>query len=123
LKAIILVGLGGFLGSVSRYLLSTLIGKSQWFNSSLPPTLFVNLVGCLLIGILLGYSEKLSKEMLLIATTGFCGGFTTFSTFSFESMQLIQKGSFKLAGLYIGLSIVVGLVFTVFGYWIAKSNL
>lgn len=121
MKVILLVGVGGFLGSVLRYSISLLINKQQWFGNILPPTLVVNLLGCFLIGILLGYSDKLSKDLLILATTGFCGGFTTFSTFSFESLQFIQKGDYKMAALYIGLSLVLGLLLTFFGFWMGKS--
>ena len=123
MKLFLLVGAGGFLGSALRYQLSVLIGKTQWIASSLPPTLVVNVVGCLLIGLLMGYSQKLSKELLLFLTTGFCGGFTTFSTFSLESLQFIQRGSYKMAALYICLSLMIGVVFTLLGLWLSRQSM
>ncbi|MGB3466389.1 MAG: fluoride efflux transporter CrcB [Cyclobacteriaceae bacterium] len=121
LKAIILVGVGGFIGSACRYVLSLATGNLTLAGSALPPTLLVNIIGCFLIGLLLGFSGKFSKEMMLLTTTGFCGGFTTFSTFSYESLQFIQKGDLKTAFLYMGLSLVIGLIFTFSGIWLAKN--
>lgn len=121
MKAILLVGTGGFLGSVLRYSISLSLKKVHWFGSSLPPTLLANLLGCFLIGMLLGYSGKLSKDVVLLTTTGFCGGFTTFSTFSFESYQFLQKGDYKTALTYILLSLVIGIVFTIAGFSLSKN--
>lgn len=120
MKAIFLVGLGGFLGSVSRYLLSLVTGRIFIGFNSFPPTLLVNILGCFLIGLLLGLSGKFSKDLLLLATTGFCGGFTTFSTFSYESYQFIQKGDLKSALFYMAISLVVGLLSTFLGIWLAR---
>ncbi|MEL6557106.1 MAG: fluoride efflux transporter CrcB [Bacteroidota bacterium] len=120
-KAILLVGAGGFLGSVLRYSISLSLKKVHWFGSSLPPTLLANLLGCFLIGLLLGYSGKLSKDILLLTTTGFCGGFTTFSTFSFESYQFLQKGDYKTAIIYISLSLILGVLFTISGFSLSKN--
>ena len=121
MKAVLLVVLGGFLGSVSRYLLSNWITKSQLLPAGLPGTLVVNVLGCLLIGLLFGYVARLPRDFLLLATTGFCGGFTTFSTFSNGSLRMIQKGEITLALMYIGLSLVLGLAATWLGYWISRQ--
>jgi len=121
MKAFLLVGIGGFLGSVSRYSIGLLLGNVKVLGISFPATIVANITGCLLIGILLGYSDRLSKSQLQLGATGFCGGFTTFSTFSAENMQYMERGEYGNALLYIGLSIGIGLLFTCFGYWLAKQ--
>jgi len=116
-KGAIIVGLGGFLGSVARYLSSQLIHK--FFNTNFPlGTLIVNLVGCLLIGLLLGLFEKgslISSDLRLFLTVGFCGGFTTFSTFSNDSVNLVNDTEVLYLMLYMGLSIFAGISFTFIG--------
>ena len=123
MKTFLLVGVGGFLGSIGRYYLSQVTGKLNLAGSEIPPTFLVNVIGCFLIGMLLGFSGKLSRDLLLLLTTGFCGGFTTFSTFSYESLQLIQKGELKTAAVYITLSLVTGLLFTFSGIWVSRNFL
>ena len=122
MKLVLIVGLGGFLGSSTRYLIQKYV--SVTFQSAFPiSTLFINLVGCLLIGILFGISSKydiMSAEVRLFLTTGFCGGFTTFSTFSNESFQLLKDGNFTYFFSYIILSVVVGIFLTFIGYLIFK---
>lgn len=121
MKAILLVGFGGFLGSVLRYLIGNWVTKVQLLATGLPATLVVNVVGCFLIGLLFGYASRLPKDFLLLATTGFCGGFTTFSTFSMDSLKMIQKGEFGLLLIYVGISLLVGLAATWLGYWISRQ--
>lgn len=107
IKNILLVALGGAVGSVCRYLLS-------WINSTSYPwgTFAVNILGSLLIGLLVGLVSKgsLSTEMKLLLVTGFCGGFTTFSTFANESFGIMKAGDVVLSALYIGTSVVVGVL-------------
>jgi CrcB protein len=108
-RNIILIGVGGFLGSVFRYLVTVFLARQ--FTSSFPlGTLTVNIVGCFLIGILFALSEKgnlLTPEWRIFLTTGFCGGFTTFSTFSYESIKLLQDGEILYLSLNVALSIIV----------------
>ncbi|HAC15098.1 MAG TPA: fluoride efflux transporter CrcB [Bacteroidetes bacterium] len=117
------VGLGGALGSSSRYVISHLIQENT--SSGFPfGTFTVNIIGCLIIGFLVGLSihrpESLSEQSRFLLSTGFCGGFTTFSAFSAETFSLIDKGEFTTAILYVILSIFVGLLATGMGIIIIK---
>ena len=117
IKNLLLVALGGAVGSVGRYLVS------KWLEGSFPwGTLTVNIVGCLLIGFLTGLVTKgtLSPEMKLLLVTGFCGGFTTFSTFAYESFSMMKASDALLAAIYIGVSVAVGVVAVYVGLQIAK---
>lgn len=122
-RTLIMIGAGGFLGSVSRYLASRFIQQS--FLSSFPyGTFLVNVVGCLLIGFLYGLIEKghmLSTEWRMFLIVGFCGGFTTFSTFTYENLNLLRDKAFAIFSLYTGFSIFAGLIATVLGIMAAKA--
>lgn len=103
----IMVGLGGALGSMLRYLISLIP-----VNNTFPfLTLITNLLGALLIGFIVGLSDNLfiSKKFLLFLKTGVCGGFTTFSTFSLEAVQLFQRGEPFLGTIYAILSVILCL--------------
>lgn len=118
LKIAFCVFLGSGLGGVLRFFTSKAFGR---FFLSAPaegmavlfpwPTLIVNIAGSFLIGLLYGISAKnaVSEEMRILLTTGFCGGLTTFSTFSNESLTLLTEGHFGTGALYIGLSLVLGI--------------
>lgn len=118
IKNIFLVLLGGGIGSVSRYLLSYLLTKNN--TTQFPWATFIaNAIGCLLIGLLFGYIQKnnLQNETLkLLLITGFCGGFTTFSTFSLENIQFIQNQNYNLALLYTISSIFIGFLGVLIGF-------
>lgn len=125
IKTILIVGTGSFAGGVSRYLSSVLIQK---YAQSVYPygTIFVNIVGCLLIGILYALAEKgniMTPEWRIFLTTGFCAGFTTFSTFSLDALNLMNDRGVFMALLYIGASIFIGLLFTYGGIILTKSVL
>jgi len=122
MRIALLIGLGSFIGGVSRYLLSQLI-QNKALTSFPWGTLTVNVIGCLLIGIVFGISERsgLTNEWRLFLATGLLGGFTTFSAFSYESISLIRDGQAGSALLYIGCSIVLGLLAT-YGGMVAVSN-
>jgi CrcB protein len=118
IKNLLLIGAGGFLGSVARYLLSRLNLHLDWL--SIPwGTLLVNVLGSLLIGFLIGISEKsqvLTLEMRMFLMVGLCGGFTTFSSFTGENLMLMRNGQFLPLFLYTGLSILLGFTAVYFGY-------
>ncbi|HKI46525.1 MAG TPA: fluoride efflux transporter CrcB [Balneolales bacterium] len=111
MKFILLVGAGGFIGSVARYLLSDAV-QSRLLTSFPFGTMTVNLLGCFIIGIIYALSEtaNLAPEYRILIATGFCGGFTTFSSFSFESLTLLQDNQYLYAVLYAGFSLVLGLL-------------
>jgi CrcB protein len=122
-RNLLLVGLGGLIGSVARYLVAVLFAGQ--FSSSFPfATLTVNIVGCFLIGILFALSDRgniLSPEWRVLLSTGFCGGFTTFSTFSYESIKLMQDGEFLYLGLNVVLSVAFGFAATYLGILLVRS--
>jgi fluoride exporter len=115
MKHFLLVGLGGAIGSILRYGSSLLI-PAKSFPAS---TLLVNVAGSFIIGAVWALSIKsqwFSDSWKLFLATGICGGFTTFSTFSLENMQLLQQGKYALLTLYIGSSICLGLLAVMAGY-------
>ena len=121
LKNLLLVGLGGGLGSVLRY------GTSLLMNTKLFPwaTLAVNITGSLVIGIVFALSirqEPLTDNWKLFLATGICGGFTTFSAFSLENIGLLQSGKYGMAIAYIIASIILGTAATFLGYHLAIKN-
>lgn len=122
-RVVLLIGIGSFIGGISRYYSQQIITK--FFPSPLPyGTLTVNIVGCFLIGLIYGLSDRgniLTPEWRLFLTTGFCGGFTTFSTFSYESINLIQDGEFLNLSLNVSLSVILGFASTYLGMLIIKS--
>ena len=122
LKTLLLVGLGGGLGSVLRYLTAYIVGK--FYDNPFPLATFsVNILGCLLIGILIGvFGKQLSPndDLKYLFITGFCGGYTTFSTFSAENIQLIQSGNYVIPALYITLSVLFGILAVFLGMVLVK---
>lgn len=123
MKLFIWVALGSGLGGVLRYAVSTLfLDKTK---TEFPTgTFIVNLAGCLLIGILFGLFQKSKPDLgwQLFLTTGLLGGFTTFSAFSLESIQLWQTGHFKMVITYVVLSVIGGLLLTALGFWVMKNS-
>ena len=107
IRNILLVALGGAVGSVCRYMLSGMnVASWPW------GTFAVNTLGSLLIGLLVGLVSKgiVSPEMKLLLVTGFCGGFTTFSTFANESFGMMKAGDALQMALYVGASVVIGIL-------------
>lgn len=121
MKQLALVFLGGGLGSTLRYWLSKYLDS---FESGIPyGTFAANILGSLLIGIILGISLKnnvLSTNTVLFLATGFCGGFTTFSTFAYENHVFLRAGDFMSFTLYTIASFVIGFAAVFFGMWLVK---
>ena len=122
-RDILLVGLGGFAGSIARYLVSVMF--AAWTSSAFPfATLLVNILGCFLIGMIVVLADRaqlISPEFRLLLAAGFCGGFTTFSAFSIESIGLFEKGEFVYVSVYIVLSVIFGLFATFLGITLARA--
>jgi len=122
IRTLLLVGTGGFLGSISRFLASRVM--QNMIPSAFPyGTFFVNIAGCLIIGIIYGLSERdslLTPGLRLFLAAGFCGGFTTFSTFANENLALLRDGEFFYFFLYTGLSVFLGIAATFLGVLITK---
>lgn len=113
-RTLLLVGSGGALGSICRYVLSILMNR--WNMHTAWATFAANAIGCLIIGLLIAlFSKMVNEELRLLLMVGFCGGFTTFSTFSADTFALIAKGDYVLAGLYVLGSIAVGFLALVVG--------
>jgi CrcB protein len=122
LKTILLVGLGGGIGSALRYLTSTAINK--FYGSTFPlATFVVNIIGCFIFGLLFAYFSKhaeQSEQLRFFLITGFCGGYTTFSTFSAENFQLIESGNYFIPAINITVSVLLGIAAVFLGIQIAK---
>lgn len=119
LKNILLVGLGGAAGSMLRYAFSV------WFKQASFPmaTFLVNIIGSFIIGAVFAYAlrnEQFAHNWRLFLATGICGGFTTFSAFSLESLTILQQQRFGLFAFYVGASILLGLTATWLGYSLMK---
>ena len=112
------VFLGGGTGSVLRYLVGLWIGSAAFPWA----TFAVNAIGSLAIGLFGGWAARFgwSDEMRLLLTTGLCGGFTTFSTFSKESLALIEGGRYSLFVFYVAGSVALGIIAAGLGFWIVK---
>ena len=113
------VGFGGAAGSIVRYLLSGGILAGQTLLGFPAGTFTVNAAGSLLIGILLEATSSETLGWLLIV--GFCGGFTTFSTFSADTVRLLRAGCYNAAAIYVALSVAVCIVFAALGMWIGTT--
>jgi CrcB protein len=119
---ILLIGLGGAIGSISRYLLQLFIRK-HWAVVFPVGTFAVNILGCFIIGILYGLTMKntgISEEWRLFLIVGICGGFTTFASYSYESIVLLRNNDYLYFFMYVLLSVAVGLLVTFIGMIITR---
>lgn len=118
------VGAGGALGAVCRYLLGLLPVSGVQANAGFPLVTFgINVAGAFLIGVIVSLFARnsgLPPHLLLFLKVGVCGGFTTFSTFSLEVLQLIEQGQWFAAAAYATLSVAVCVAATAFGLWLAR---
>lgn len=123
LKTLLLIGMGSFTGGVLRYLISRYV--QNFLTPSFPlGTLLVNVLGCFAIGLFYGLFERgnlMNPNLRMFLTVGFCGGFTTFSTFMNENFQLIKDDNFFYLSLYVGLSLFVGFIMLYLGYSLVKQ--
>lgn len=118
MKNILLVGLGGMIGSVARYLAAYCIRHDSFPYA----TLLVNIAGSLIIGMVMGIASRQEDfgNWRLFLATGICGGFTTFSAFAWENLQMLQQQRYIAFASYTGVSIALGLLAVTIGYWITK---
>jgi CrcB protein len=120
---VLAVGLGGFFGSIARYSVYLLLGLQ--LRSHFPfATVIVNVVGCLVIGLITGFAERhtLHPTLLLLLTFGLTGGFTTFSAFSLETFALLRAGQTHTAFLNLAISTVAGIGAAWLGYFIMADH-
>jgi len=116
------VAIGAALGGLARFYLAAVIQHRAGIDFP-AGTLVINITGSFLIGFFLRYalqSAVIGPEMRIFLTTGFCGGYTTFSTFSYETITLLQDGEYGRASLYVGSSVAFALAATILG--IAAAN-
>lgn len=122
IKTLLIVGFGGAIGSIFRYLTNWFVSK--YFQSSFPiSTLLVNVLGSLLIGVLIGYFGKYFPEnhpLKLLLIVGFCGGFTTFSSFALENYNLLQNNQQITTYLYMATTIILTLSAVGLGSYLSK---
>lgn len=121
MKQFFLVFIGGGFGTLLRFIISK--SFNDFFHNFFLGTFLVNIIGCFLIGFILGTSMKgnlLSKDQILLLSTGFCGGFTTFSAFALENHGLLQSGQLLHFSFYTISSIAVGVLAVAAGLWLAR---
>ncbi|WP_207494321.1 fluoride efflux transporter CrcB [Aridibaculum aurantiacum] len=119
IKNILMVGVGGMIGSILRFTITILVG-----NQSFPfATFCINIIGSFIIGIVLGMAvhQFSSNTLRLFLATGICGGFTTFAAFSIESMQMLQQQKYVVAATYITGSIVLSIAAACTGFYISRT--
>ena len=123
MKGILLVAIGGAIGSVARFKMSGYVLQHTIDWKFPAGTFAVNVLGCLVAGILAGLAEKhdlFTQDVRLLLFTGLLGGFTTFSAFGLETMYLLRRGDFAVAGANVILSVIAGLLALAFGLGLAS---
>jgi CrcB protein len=121
MKLVLLVGFGSFIGGMSRYLV-TLLVQNKILSTFPYGTLAVNIIGCFLIGVIYGFSERgnMNPEWRLFLATGIMGGFTTFSSFSNETVSMLRDAEYLPAFSYVAFSVLIGLAATFGGISLIK---
>jgi len=119
IRLMLFVGMGGFLGSILRYLLNYFFSRSLTGYVGFG-TLIINVIGCFLLGILVHSAAKMDRDWFLFLTTGLCGGFTTFSTFGIENTNYLLNGQINEAMINISLSLILGLGATFLGWYFGE---
>ena len=120
-----IVGGGGFIGAMARYLLSGLVQRQMPLTTFPVGTLAVNLLGCLIIGLLSGLAEArqlFGPEFRMFALIGILGGFTTFSTFGFETFAMLRDAEYLRAATNVGVHLVAGVGLVWLGYGLAAGR-
>ena len=123
MKTVLLIGIGGSAGSILRYLTAKFIVNNIDGAAVIYGTLVANIAGCFLIGLFFGFSERyawFSPQLRYLLVTGLCGGYTTFSAFALENINLLRSGDYLTAFMYISASIFLCLAATFAGMLIAK---
>lgn len=121
MRNLVYIFFGGGFGSVMRFLISNYTHKLWNINAFPMGTFVVNITGCFLIGALSAYFFKIDSSLKYLLITGFCGGYTTFSTFSAENFSLWQNGNYNILILYSLLSLILGLLMVFLGFQIVKN--
>ncbi|WP_417431819.1 fluoride efflux transporter CrcB [Halpernia sp.] len=121
MRTILYIFIGGGFGSVMRFLISNYTEKFLNIKEFPFGTFTVNILGCFLIGILSSYFLKIDNYLKFLLITGFCGGFTTFSTFSAENYSLWQNGSYFTLIFYVLASVILGLFAVFAGFQMIKN--
>lgn len=120
-KQLLLVFIGGGFGSVLRFIIGKFLNNTE--NGIPYGTFAANIIGSLLIGIILGMAAKndtLTSNQTLLLATGFCGGFTTFSTFAYENHIFLKSGDFTSFAIYTIASFILGFLAVFFGMYLVK---
>lgn len=124
MKTMLLIGLGGGVGSMLRYATTLLFAGRAQAGQFPYGTFAVNVIGCFVIGVVYALAERFgwfTPQLRLLLATGLCGGYTTFSAFAYENIHLIQQSNYMMAAAYILLSVVVCLLSVGLGLWLVKS--
>lgn len=122
IQNLLFIGIGGFIGSISRYACSYYLNR--WLHSLYPwGTFAVNITGCFILGFILGLTEhnQVSERWRFFLAAGFCGSFTTFSTFAAEGIGLYEKDLTFLSFIYLAGSVVTGVLMAWVGIWVGRQ--